>query len=88
MHDWEVDVVSRFFELYSQKVRYGGDDTICWVPSKRKTFAVRSNYWVLSTLVRSTCPWKSILKVRAPPKVAFFVWMAALGKILTLDNFR
>jgi hypothetical protein len=34
VHDWEVEVVSRFFELYSQKIRYGGNDTICWIPSK------------------------------------------------------
>jgi hypothetical protein len=33
-HDWEGDVVSRFFELYSQKVRYEGEYTICLVPSK------------------------------------------------------
>jgi hypothetical protein len=26
MHDWEVEVVSAFFELYSQRVRQGGED--------------------------------------------------------------
>jgi hypothetical protein len=31
VHDWEVDMVARFFELlYSQKVRYGDEDIICW----------------------------------------------------------
>jgi hypothetical protein len=30
VHDWEVDLVSRFFELlYSQRVRHGGEDKIC-----------------------------------------------------------
>jgi hypothetical protein len=33
-------------------------------------------------------PWKSIWKVGAPPCVAFFVWTAAHGKILTIDNLR
>ena len=33
-------------------------------------------------------PWKSVWKVRAPPRVAFFVWTAAHGKILTMDNLR
>ena len=33
-------------------------------------------------------PWKSIWKSKAPTRVAFFVWMAVLGKILTLDNLR
>ena len=27
-------------------------------------------------------------KARVPPRVAFFVWMAAKGKILTMDNLR
>ena len=33
-------------------------------------------------------PWKSIWMSKAPPRVAFFVWTAVLGKILTLDNLR
>jgi hypothetical protein len=33
-------------------------------------------------------PWKSIWKSKAPTRVAFFVWTAVLGKILTLDNLR
>jgi hypothetical protein len=35
-----------------------------------------------------TMPWKSIWKSKAPPRVAFFVWTAALGRILTTDNLR
>ena len=32
VHDWKLDVVSHFFELlYSQKIRSGGGDKICWV---------------------------------------------------------
>jgi hypothetical protein len=33
-------------------------------------------------------PWKNIWRVKAPTRVAFFVWSAALGKILTHDNLR
>ena len=33
-------------------------------------------------------PWKSIWKVKVPVKVSFFVWTAALGRILTVDNLR
>jgi hypothetical protein len=30
VHDWEVEVVSSFFELlYSQRERHGGEDKIC-----------------------------------------------------------
>jgi hypothetical protein len=49
VHDWEVDLVSSFFELlYSLRVRQGGEDRICWIPSKRRKFEVRSYYHVLS----------------------------------------
>jgi hypothetical protein len=89
VHDWEVKAVSRFFGLfYSQKVRYGGDDTICWIPSKRKSFEVKSYNQVLSTPVWYTFSWKSIWKVKVLLKVAFFVWMETLGKMLTKDNLR
>ena len=82
-------VILRFFELlYSQKVRYGGEDKICRVPSKRKTFEAKSYCQVLSTPVQAFCPWKSIRTVKAPTRVAFFVLTAALGKILTLENLR
>ena len=32
--------------------------------------------------------WKSIWRVKAPSRVAFFVWTAALGKISMLDHLR
>jgi hypothetical protein len=89
VHDWEVEVVSRFFEvLYSLKVRYEGEDKICWIPSKRKSFEVKSYYNVSFVPIHSSFPWKSIWKVKVPSRVAFFVWMTTLGKILTLDNLR
>ena len=33
-------------------------------------------------------PWRSIWRNKVPSRVVFFVWLAALGKILTLDNLR
>ena len=33
-------------------------------------------------------PWKSIWKQEIPSRVAFFVWIAALEKCLTIDNLR
>ena len=33
-------------------------------------------------------PWKGIWKVKALRRVAFFVWTAAWGRILTCDNLR
>ena len=37
MHDWEFGVITRFLVLlYSQKIRVGGKDKICWIPSKSR----------------------------------------------------
>jgi hypothetical protein len=83
VHDWEVEGVSRFFELlYSLKVRCEGEDKLFWIPSRRKSFEVNS-YKVLSIPIHSSFPWKSIWKVKVSPRVAFFVWTATLGKFLT-----
>jgi len=81
-------VVSRFFEMYSLKVRYEGEDKICWISSRRKSFEVKSYYKVLSSPIQSSIIWKSIWKVKVPLRVAFFVWTATLEKILTLDNLH
>jgi hypothetical protein len=35
MHDWEVDLITSFFNLlYSLRLRRGGEGKICWIPSK------------------------------------------------------
>jgi hypothetical protein len=88
VHDWEMEEVRRFFEMYSLKVRREGEDTICWIPARRKSLEVKSYYKVLSSSIQSSFPWKSIWKVKFPPRVAFFVWTATFGKILTLDNLQ
>jgi hypothetical protein len=49
---------------------------------------VKSFYEVLTSLNGSSFPWKSIWRVKAPSRVAFFVWTADLRKILTFDNLR
>jgi hypothetical protein len=89
VHDWELEEVSRFFEvLYAHQIKHGGEDKMCWIPSKRNIFAVSSYYKMRVNPTPVDGPWKSIWKSRVPPRVAFFVWTAALGKILTMDNLR
>jgi hypothetical protein len=84
-----IRAVSRFFEmLYTHKIRSEGEDKMCWNPVRKKSFEVKSYYKVLSSPIQSYFPWKSIWKVKVPPRVAFFVWTATLRKILTLDNLR
>jgi hypothetical protein len=47
---------------------------------------VKSFYEVLNRKDGPSFPWKGILRVKALARVAFFVWIAALGKILTHDK--
>jgi hypothetical protein len=87
IQDWEVDVISSFFEnLYSCKISHGNADCICCSPSKKGTFEVKTFYKALSSQNYEVFPWKSIWHSKVPPCVAFFGWTAALGKILTHDN--
>ena len=65
-----------------------GEDKICWMPAKKRGFEVSSYYEVLIGSGDQSFPWKSIQKSKVPFKVALFVWIAALGKILTIDNLR
>jgi hypothetical protein len=84
-------VLSFFDRLYSILARHGEGDRLVWNPSKKGLFEVRSFY---EELIRKdgpsipSFPWKNIWRVKAPTSVAFFVWLAALGKILTHDNLR
>jgi hypothetical protein len=49
---------------------------------------VASYYRALTGTSHISFPLKIIWKSRVPPRVAFFVWTAALGWILTIDNLR
>jgi hypothetical protein len=51
-------------------------------------FEVKSYYYTLQSGGSSIFPWKSIWKVKAPPRIAFFTWKIALGKLLTIDNLQ
>jgi hypothetical protein len=43
LKDWRVDVVfSFFYMLYSLRIRQGDVDRICWSPSKKRKFEVKS----------------------------------------------
>jgi hypothetical protein len=89
IQDWEMEVISPFFEvLYSCKISQGNVDRIRWSSSKKGLFEVKSFYKILSNSNAEVFPWKSIWRCKVPKRVAFFGWNAALGKILTHDNLR
>ena len=72
--------------LYSKNVRGFGADKVCWKPAMSKGFEVRGFYHALSPCFDISFPWKMVWQSKIPPRVAFFSWIAALGKILTTDN--
>jgi hypothetical protein len=87
--DWELEAISSFFDLlYSANIISSEKDKMCWKPARSKGFQVKSFYTQLTSSGPGCFPWKSIWKAKVPPRVAFFVWTAALGKILTADNLR
>ena len=61
---------------------------MCWKPSRDKEFKVNDYYRILVGSTDFCFSWKSIWKQKIPSRVAFFVWIAALGKCLTIDNLR
>jgi hypothetical protein len=65
-------VVDFYGKLYENRRHVGRVDRICWTPSKRKCFEVRSFFSVLSPVSDryevgcSSFPWKGIWKVKVP----------------------
>uniref|UniRef100_A0A7N2R8B3 Reticulon-like protein n=1 Tax=Quercus lobata TaxID=97700 RepID=A0A7N2R8B3_QUELO len=74
--------------IYSTKVRGVGSDKFSWKPASSRGFLVSGYYHSLSPSIVSSFPWKLLWLSKVPPRVAFFSWTAALGKILTIDNLR
>jgi hypothetical protein len=88
-NDWEMDQVMTFFSLLHAHTPRGDEvDKLMWGPSKKGTFDSRSFYQVLHNPSDRCFPWKSIWRVKAPPRVAFFMWTATWGRILTCDNLK
>ena len=72
--------------LYSLPIRRGTVDSIWWLLSNKGIFEVRSYYFVLVQFTGTYFPWRSVWNSKVPSRVAFFIWIAALGRILTTDN--
>ena len=89
MHNRELEAFRSFINsIYSTLVRGIKVDKRCWLPCKSKGFRVSTYYHLLVGHSEHFFPWKSIWKQKIPSRVAFFVWTAALGKCLTIDNLR
>jgi hypothetical protein len=89
VQDWELESVNSLLELlYSSSAKGCEEYRMCWRGGCKDGFQVKAYYRDILPQSGFTLPWKSIWKSKAPPRVAFFVWTAALGRILTTDNLR
>lgn len=74
--------------LYSTKVNGGGSNKLLWAPSRKGVFEMHLCCNLLMPTAGIVFLWKKIWKTKAPPRVAFFSWTAALGSILTGESLR
>ena len=85
--DWELEHLDSFWDLIHSMPLIGeGHDKICWKSTKNKGFKVSEYYLSLFSTLDTLFPWKPVWHSKILPRVAFFSWTAALGKILTLDR--
>ena len=83
-----VGVTHFLYELhYASPLKGQGEDHICW-GSLFNDFAVKRFYRSSTPHNYILFPWKIIWKAKVPPRVAFFSWIASLGKARTIDNLR
>uniref|UniRef100_A0A7N2MYQ0 Reverse transcriptase zinc-binding domain-containing protein n=2 Tax=rosids TaxID=71275 RepID=A0A7N2MYQ0_QUELO len=86
-NDWELAASLSLLHFIQTRIpRGGGSDRLCWDLNSIGKFDTRSFYHKIRNAALSTFPWKGIWKVKVPKRVAFFMWTAAHGQILTLDN--
>ena len=87
LQGWEMEQFDIFWNfIHSMTFTGEGQDKLCWKPTKNKGFKVSEFYLSLFSTLDNLFPWKLVWRSNIPPRVAFFSWTAALGKILTLDR--
>jgi hypothetical protein len=72
--------------LYSVRMRREGEDKLWWALSKRGLFGVKSFYSIMGCNDGFYFLWKSVWRTKVSLRMAFFAWLAALGKIFTMDS--
>ena len=85
--DWELAAFFFLLQLIQTRIPRGDRrDTLCWRLKGDGKFDTRSYYHAIRGASNSLFPWKGVWKPKIPKHVAFFLWTAAYGRILTLDN--
>ena len=86
-HERELKAAFSFLEFIQSRIPRGvGSDTSHWCLNGNGKFDTQSYYNNIRGASASNFPWKGVWKVKIPKTLAFFVWTAFHGQILTLDN--
>jgi hypothetical protein len=86
VHDWKIELVTSFFDLlYSIGLRRGSEARICWTPSKRRIFEIRSFYQALSSSAGFSFSWKSIWRSKALEGCLSFLFFSTAAFRENLD---
>ena len=89
VQDWEVEALAMFLDmLYSMDVRGYGANKVCWMLAMRKRFWGSRFLSLFISFFYHLFSLEKVWQSKVPPRVVFFPWTAALGKILTTDNFQ
>ena len=84
----ENQLASLLILLNGISIPADGEDVRLWSASKDGSFSVSSFFSEISTREKSRNSVAFIWKIKAPPRVVIFGWLAIQKKILTMDNLR
>lgn len=88
-NDWELnDLFSLLSTLADYRTEELHSDKMVWGNSKEGQYTVKGNYYLMCSQngLLNNWPWKHVWKIRLPPKVTCFTWLALNDAILTQDN--
>ena len=89
LNNWEIEEVERFLQtLCDQNFNPSGEDMLFLKGIKEKGFSVKIMYKGLDPSLAFEFPSRSVWNPIVPPKIGFFAWEVAWGKVLTLDQLK
>ena len=82
LQDWEQESLDLFMDMVYSSTMWGfGPNKVCWKLARSRGFEVRRIYLSFYPPTLLSFPWGMIWQSKISPSVAFFSWLACLGKI-------